>query len=295
MNNKQTSMLTSSGFALAAADQVSTALWRGTINNRFTQPQFLALNGLLYKSGIGHYELADRVGIDRATIGPILKRLMEQGLVVRRKDPTDSRRSMLFLSPEARHLLAEMASLVETVDRQLMAPLSVAEQAALVQSWAMLSEESGLQEMAEFDDHTADPVIPPLAHYPWFFLRQACRNYRRLWRERVDENISTSLFTLMEVVAMRPGIDIRTAAQLASIEESNAVRMVMRMVRTRMMRDPRDPNDARRSLLSLTENGLATFQSLQQRFPLVQRGLTQKLPPLAVEEFHRLTRLVARL
>lgn len=295
MNNKQTSMLTSSGFALAAADQVSTALWRNTINNRFTQPQFLALNGLLYKPGIGHYELADRVGVDRATIGPILKRLMEQALVERRKDPADSRRSMLSLSSEARDLLAEMASLVETVDRQLMEPLSAAEQAALVQSWAMLSEESSLQEMAEFDDNAADPVIPPLAHYPWFFLRQACRNYRRLWRERVDENISTSLFTLMEVVAMTPEIDIRTAAQLASIEESNAVRMVMRMVRTRMMRDPRDPNDARRSLLSLTANGLETFQALQLRFPLVQRGLTQKLPPLAVEEFHRLTRLVARL
>ncbi|WP_158783977.1 MarR family transcriptional regulator [Pantoea sp. BAV 3049] len=295
MNNKQTSMLTSSGFALAAADQVSTALWRNTINNRFTQPQFLALNGLLYKPGIGHYELADRVGVDRATIGPILKRLMEQALVERRKDPADSRRSMLSLSSEAHDLLAEMASLVETVDRQLMEPLSAAEQAALVQSWAMLSEENSLQERIGFDDQAADPVIPPLAHYPWFFLRQACRNYRRLWRERVDENISTSLFTLMEVVAMKPEIDIRTAAQLASIEESNAVRMVMRMVRTRMMRDPRDPHDARRSLLSLTANGLATFQALQARFPLVQRGLTQKLPPLAVEEFHRLTRLVARL
>lgn len=288
-------MLTSSGFALATADQVSTALWRNTINNRFTQPQFLALNGLLYKPGIGHYELADRTGVDRATIGPILKRLTGQSLVERRKDPADSRRSMLFLSAEAVMLLAEMASLVETVDRQLMAPLSAAEQAALVQSWAMLSEESPLQEMAEFEESAENPVIPPLTHYPWFFLRQACRNYRRLWRERVDENISTSLFTLMEVVSLSPGIDIRTAAQMASIEESNAVRIVMRMVRTRIMSDPRDPNDARRSLLSLTGNGQAIFEQLQTRLPLVQRGLTQKLPPVAVEEFHRLTRLVARL
>ncbi len=288
-------MLATSGFALAAADQVSTALWRNTINNRFTQPQFLALNGLLYKPGIGHYELADRVGIDRATIGPILKRLADQHLVERRKAPSDSRRSMLTLSPQALTMLEEMASLVETVDRELMQPLSGAEQAALVQSWAMISEEMTLYQSDNDISDISHPVIPPLTHSPWFFLRQACRTWRRLWRERVDENISASLFSLMDVVAMIPNIDIRTAATMASIEESNAVRMVMRMVRTHLMRDPRDPHDARRSLLSLTDNGLAVYDTLRAHLPRVQKALTHRLPPLAINEFHRLTRQIARL
>lgn len=290
MNNSAT-MLSSSGFALATADQVSSAQWRSTINLRFTQPQFLALNGLLYRPGIGHYELADSVGVDRASMGPMLNRLIEQQLVERRKDPKDSRRAMLFLRPTAEVLLEEIAKLVDGVDTLLMSPLNASEQAALVQSWAMMVDESIL--LAH--DIAINPIIRPLTHYPWFYLREACRHYRRLWREYVDEGISASLFTLMEVVATSPGIDIRSAAQVASIEESNAVRMVMRMVRTRMMRDPRDPLDARRSLLSLTASGDKRYQELRTRLPLVQSALTRRLPPLAISEFHRLTCLVARL
>lgn len=289
--NKPETMLTSSGFALATADQVSSAQWRSTINTRFTQPQFLALNGLLYRPGIGHYELADSVGVDRASMGPMLNRLIEQQLVERRKDPKDSRRSMLFLLPQAETLLEEMAALVDTVDTLLMSPLNASEQAALVQSWAMMVDER----IFSAHDMIINPIIRPLTHYPWFYLREACRHYRRLWREHVDDAISASLFSLMEVVAHKPGIDIRSAAHVASIEESNAVRMVMRMVRTRMMRDPRDPNDARRSLLSLTESGEIRYHELSTRLPLVQSALTRRLPPLAIGEFHRLTCLVARL
>jgi|GEM_PF-1830065 len=99
----------------------------------------------------------------------------------------------------------------------------------------------------------------------------------------------------MDVVATQQHIDIRGAARRcmqASIEESNAVRMVMRLVRTRIMRDPLD---ARRSLLSLAEGGERLYADLSTRVPRVQKALTQRLPPLAVDEFHRLTRLVARL
>ncbi len=294
MSHFQPAIITTSGFALSAAEQTSTALWRNTIDNRFTQPQFLALSGLFHKPGIGHYELADRVGIDRATIGPILTRLMEQDLLERRKDPRDSRRSVLTLLPQAVVILEEMVAQVEEVNRQLMAPLGHAEQAALVQSWALLGDDLAVKDRG--GEETADATaIRPLSHYPWYFLRQACRNYRRLWRERVDENISASLFALMDAVATQPHIDIRGAALRASIEESNAVRMVMRLVRTRIMRDPRDPQDARRSLLSLTDSGEQLYADLSARVPRVQAALTQRLPPLAVDEFHRLTRLVARL
>lgn len=293
MTSQQPSITTTSGFALTAAEQISTALWRGTIDSRFTQPQFLALSGLFHKPGIGHYELADRVGIDRATIGPILARLTAQCLVDRRKDQRDSRRSVLTLSPRAMAILAEMVAQVAQVDQRLMAPLSQAEKAALVQSWALLGDHLP----RDSDDEPAPDAlaVPLLSHYPWYFLRQACRRYRRLWRERVDENISPSLFALMDVVSAQPHIDIRGAAIKASIEESNAVRMVMRLVRTRIMRDPRDPQDARRSLLSLTDAGQGIFADLNARATQVQKALTQRLPPMAVDEFHRLTRLVARL
>ncbi|MFH8134913.1 MarR family winged helix-turn-helix transcriptional regulator [Pantoea osteomyelitidis] len=288
------SILTTPGFALTAAEQMSTALWRNTIENGFTQPQFLVLSGIFHHPGIGHYNLADRVGIDRATIGPILKKMTEQDLVSRQNDPKDFRRSVLTLEPPGLEILTEMAPQVEAVDQQLMAPLNLAEQAALIQSWAILAEEM-MQKESHPEEANTDGTVSPLRHYPWFFLRQACRQFRRLWREQVDESISSSLFTLMNVVAIFPNIDIRSAASMASVEESNAVRMVMRLVRTHMMRDPRDPQDARRSLLSLTDTGWAVHDAMLERATKAQKLLTQPLPPLAVTEFHRLTAKVSRL
>lgn len=294
MSDNVPAIITTSGFALTAAEQMSTALWRSTIDNRYTQPQFLALCGLYHKPGIGHYSLADMLGIDRATIGPILKKLIDQKLINRSKDPQDSRRSVLTLQPVGEAALAEMVDQVKSVDSQLMAPLSLSEQAALIQSWAILAEHV-MQKDFDAPVENEQGGIPSLKHYPWFFLRQACRHYRRLWRDLVDENISSSLFALMDVVATYPHIDIRGAALRASIEESNAVRMVMRLVRTHMMRDPRDPNDARRTLLSLTETGATVHATLLNRLGQVQKALTRPLPPMAVPEFHRLTCQVARL
>jgi len=289
-------VLDTPGFALGAADQVSSALWRSTIGNSFTQPQFLTLTGLYHSPGVGHYDLADRIGIDRATIGPILKRLMEQGLVERTKDSNDSRRAILRLCPDALKILEDMVPLVQQISLELMSPLSRSEQAAVVLSWATLGQGLALKPAFQrVRDGSISPSVPPLAHYPWFFLRLACRQYRQIWRDFCGDGLSAAQFVLMDIVARQPEIDIRSSALKGLIEESNAVRTVMRLVRTRLMRDPRDPLDARRSLLSLTPTGQQQHLEINQKLDEIQEALCQDLPPLAVEEFLRLTQLVARL
>ena len=99
----------------------------------------------------------------------------------------------------------------------------------------------------------------------------------------------------MSFVEADPGIDIRTAAERASIEESTAVRIVMRTVRLRLMRDFRDPDDARRSSLRITDLGHAEYESVAARLIRVQQDFCKDIPPRAMHEFLRLTRLVARL
>lgn len=289
-------ILATPGFALGAADQVSSALWRNIIGNSFTQPQFLTLTGLYHSPGIGHYDLADNIGIDRATIGPIIKRLTEQGMVERKKDKNDSRRAVLHLYPPALDMLSDMVPLVQEITLSLMSPLNSSEQAAVVQSWATLGQGLTIPLPKQpTQSRPVHPQIPPLNLYPWFFLRLACRSYRQIWREFCGEGLSSSQFVLMDIVSDNPGIDIRRCAQMGSIEESNAVRTVMRLVRTRLMRDPRDPQDARRSLLSLTPAGQQQHQEISQQLTNIQQTLVSNLPPLAVPEFYRLTRLVARL
>jgi DNA-binding MarR family transcriptional regulator len=180
------------------------------------------------------------------------------------------------------------------MDAELMAALSPTEQAVVLQSWATIG-----QQLATCDDlqirGATETDIPGLTHYAWFFLRKARRNYRRIWREVAGETLSPSQFSLLDVVAANPGIDIRTAAGMASVEESTALRIVMRLVRTRLMRDAADPNDARRRLLSLTEPGSQAHRQIQELVPRIQADLCAKIPPQVVKSFFELTCRVARL
>lgn len=292
---KLTSIFHSFGFALAAADQFGAALWRGDLEKQVTQPQFLCLTELNHTPGIGHFDLADRVGIDRATIGPILKRLMELGHVTREKDPRDSRRSVLTVRPEAVQKLKDLVPSVQAMSVEFMQPLNAMEQSLVLMVWAAVGQDISMPITTKDSTAVEYAALPRLVNYPWFYLRLACRAYRRIWREHVGDAITPSQLALLEAVASASRIDIRTAAKQASVEESTAVRMVMRLVRTRLMLDPRDPADARRSLLSLTAAGTDTLADVTRQIPSIQTEMCRHMPPLVEEVSVSLTRRIARL
>jgi DNA-binding MarR family transcriptional regulator len=286
--------LNTPGFALGVADQVGSALWREIVGASVTQPQFLALSELHHSRGISHYELAERVGIDKVTIGPIVKRLGDLEWIERRKDEQDGRRSVLTIGPSGDDLLRRLAPSVSRMTDAFMSPLTATEQAVVVQSWATIARIASEVEARQSVPATVSDVPFP-AHYPWFFLRIARRSYRKIWRDLADEDISPSQFSLMSIVASSPGIDIRTAAELSSVEETTAVRIIMRSIRLRLMRDMQDPQDARRSLLRLTQAGTGEVERIALLLPRVQAALCHGVPTRALGEFHRLTRTIARL
>src|ERR1700733_11540160 len=134
--NPRPPILDTPGYVLSAADRVSSALWRDLIEPVITQPQYLALTELFFSSGTSQYELADSVGIDRVTIGPVVRRFESQKLVSKLKDSRDGRKSVLNLSPAGVELLKTAAPLVDTMTESFMSPLTQTEQAVAVQSWA---------------------------------------------------------------------------------------------------------------------------------------------------------------
>lgn len=283
------------GFALTAADQVASALWRHHVGDDVTQPQFLALTVLRAHPGIGNHELADRAAVDRATAAPLLRKLTEIGLVSRQKDPRDSRRAVLTTTDGSDRLLLAMAERADAVDRELMSPLAATETAAVVQSWSALGR-SELDRDEPPLEGPPDPVaLLPLAARPWFHLRRARRAHRRLWREHGSVDVRASQFALLAAIADSPDIDIRHAAAAAMVEDTTAIRIVMRLARTRLVQDRRDPEDRRRSLLQLTDAGHALHEELSARVPQIEHALVRRLPPQAISEFTRLTRAVARL
>ncbi len=285
------------GFALGVADQVSSALWRRHVGVGMTQPQYLALSELYHNPGIGHLELAERIGVDKVTIGPIIKKLTEQNSIERKSDKCDARRSVLRITSNGTNTLLESVFVAERMTEELMSPLSITEQAVVLQAWATMARLAssysyqGNEGNRDFDGS----VIPSSAYYPWYFLRIARRSFRRIWRDAVGDEISASQFAIMEAIRKTQPIDIRTAATRARVEETTAIRIVMRGVRLRTFKDRQDPEDARRSLLTLTEAGSLDFKRITGKLNDIQSALCEGIPRRILPEVHRLTRIVARL
>jgi MarR family transcriptional regulator for hemolysin len=71
-----------------------------------------------YKNGITQKEIADKLGIEAATLVPIIDRLEESGLVQRKPDPSDRRNNLIFSTARAQDAwtdIVDCASLVRRI------------------------------------------------------------------------------------------------------------------------------------------------------------------------------------
>ena len=80
--------------------------------------------------------VAQRIAYDRATIGAVIKRLEQKGLVVRRRDQADRRAFKLELTEQGKALLEELRPIVLTLQANILPTLSELEQATLLELMA---------------------------------------------------------------------------------------------------------------------------------------------------------------
>ncbi len=78
-----------------------------------TRPQWRVLIVLKRLEGINQGELAERLEVEAITVGRMVDRLQEAGLVERRADPNDRRAWRLFLTARSRALMAELMPVSE--------------------------------------------------------------------------------------------------------------------------------------------------------------------------------------
>ncbi len=72
-----------------------------------TYPQYLVLLALWQEDGLSVKSLGERLGLDSATLTPLLKRLEHQGVVERRRDEHDQRVVRIHLTDAGRALRAK--------------------------------------------------------------------------------------------------------------------------------------------------------------------------------------------
>lgn len=113
------------GFLLAKAYQRACALYKETFDNYgLTPQQFGLLRFLWEEDGITQVELSSRSQIDRTTIGGLIDRLEQSGLLKRLPHPEDRRAYRISLTAAGKQLQAELAPLAEQLHRNIVAPLS---------------------------------------------------------------------------------------------------------------------------------------------------------------------------
>ncbi|MGO1183818.1 MAG: MarR family winged helix-turn-helix transcriptional regulator [Micrococcaceae bacterium] len=110
------------GQVLRLAQQRHSRLWAQRVSGETTSVQFAVLNSLDAIEPLMQSDLAERAGVDRSTGSSVIQRLARRNLVERRAGQ-DKRQRLIELSESGRALLAELSPAVESLQRELLAPV----------------------------------------------------------------------------------------------------------------------------------------------------------------------------
>ncbi|WP_240497040.1 MarR family transcriptional regulator [Thioclava sp. F42-5] len=123
------------GHLIRRLNQRSTAVFQKRIKDaplELTSVQFAALDALSREPGMDQAQLAARIAYDRATIGDVVKRLVQKGLVERTVSETDRRARSLHLSPKGAEALEGARPVVTRLQAEILEGLSQEEAAQFI-------------------------------------------------------------------------------------------------------------------------------------------------------------------
>lgn len=127
------------GFLIRRLHQIHVALFLEECRGFDVTPvQYAVLTALSVAPGRDQITLARDAGIDRTNVADVLKRLADRGLIARRQGAADRRVRLAFLTPEGAALTERMEAAMLRAQDRLVAPLSEADRARLMQSLAAL-------------------------------------------------------------------------------------------------------------------------------------------------------------
>lgn len=120
------------GHLIRRAQQLAVAIFmQETVGHDATPVQFAILNALMDDPGEDQITLSNRVAFDPATLGSVVGRLEIKGWVMRKADPGDKRRKLLWITKEGEHVALGMKRAVGKAQHRILAPLSTDERAQL--------------------------------------------------------------------------------------------------------------------------------------------------------------------
>jgi DNA-binding MarR family transcriptional regulator len=127
------------GYLLRRAHQRASAIFQVSIGDpNITPTQYSSLVKLNEYTELSQNLLGRLVGMDKATMQGVVRRLKERGLVDSRPDPGDARRTLLSLTTEGQRLVNKLLINGPAVSRETMKPLTAQEQRQLLELLAKI-------------------------------------------------------------------------------------------------------------------------------------------------------------
>ena len=121
------------GYLLRRAHQRASAIFQVSIGDpNITPTQYSSMVKLNEYTELSQNLLGRLVGMDKATMQGVVRRLKERGLVDSRPDPGDARRTLLSLTTEGQRLVNKLLINGPAVSRETMKPLTAQEQRQLL-------------------------------------------------------------------------------------------------------------------------------------------------------------------
>jgi DNA-binding MarR family transcriptional regulator len=121
------------GYLLRRAHQRASSIFQVTIGDpNITPTQYSSMVKLHEYTELSQNHLGRLVGMDKATMQGVVRRLRERGLVDSRPDPGDARRTLLSLTTEGQKLTNKLLLNGPAVSRETLKPLTAQEQKQLL-------------------------------------------------------------------------------------------------------------------------------------------------------------------
>lgn len=118
------------GHLIRRLHQISTQVFLQRVREAgfdLTPVQFAALDALRHAPGTDQAGLAEAIAKDRATIGAVVDRLEQKGLITRAENRKDRRARILKLTDSGEQTLSALLPVVEDVQGEILSGLSDAE------------------------------------------------------------------------------------------------------------------------------------------------------------------------
>ena len=123
---------------LHRAGQRADGLFAHHIGGELTPRQFAVLQAVAEADGVSQTGIMAATGIDRSSTAALVRRLISDGLLRRRRTKRDARLYAVRLTEEGRHILSRGGSATRATDEELLSSVPPAQRAAFLNALAIM-------------------------------------------------------------------------------------------------------------------------------------------------------------